>query len=291
MRRLVFSGHDTFHCRQFWLKKAYDFQASNKSFNDDEASLDLGVGKNMVTAIRYWSRCFQMIDDENKPSQLSTNLLSDGGWDPYLEDHGSLWLLHWLLITSENASTFTIIFNELIKERPEFTADNFVQVVNRKDGDYNKNTLNKDFTVFYRTYFADFKSNDLEEGFTGILTELNILKQIRKSFIDKDGKAKAKDVWLLERSIRNEIPLHILLFGILSNHPNDRSISFEDLYNGKNEIGSVFALSKEGLTAALERMSEELDYGIVFSNEAGIRELQFKNDLNAGQILEDYYGS
>lgn len=291
MSTLTFSGHDTFHCRQFWLKKAFDFQSSNKSFNDDEASLELGVGKNMVTAIRYWSRCFQMIDDENKPSQLANNLLRDGGWDPYLEDHGSLWLLHWLLITSENASTFTIIFNELIKERPEFTADNFIQVVNRKDGEYNKNTLAKDFTVFYRTYFADFKSNDLEEGFTGILTELNILKQIRKSFIDKDGKAKAKDVWLLDRSVRNEIPLHILLFGILSNHPKDRSISFEDLYNGKNEIGSVFALSKEGLTIALERMSNELAYGIVFSNEAGIRELQFKNDLNAGQILEDYYGN
>lgn len=291
MSTLTFSGHDTFHCRQFWLKKAFDFQSSNKRFNDDEASLELGVGKNMVTAIRYWSRCFQMIDDENKPSQLANNLLRDGGWDPYLEDHGSLWLLHWLLITSENASTFTIIFNELIKERPEFTADNFIQVVNRKDGEYNKNTLAKDFTVFYRTYFADFKSNDLEEGFTGILTELNILKQIRKSFIDKDGKAKAKDVWLLDRSVRNEIPLHILLFGILSNHPKDRSISFEDLYNGKNEIGSVFALSKEGLTIALECMSNELAYGIVFSNEAGIRELQFKNDLNAGQILEDYYGN
>ncbi len=74
MSNLVFSGHDTFHCRQFWLKKAFDFSSSNKSFNDDEASLELGVGKNMVTAIRYWSRCFQMIDDENLPSQLATDL-------------------------------------------------------------------------------------------------------------------------------------------------------------------------------------------------------------------------
>lgn len=292
MSNYTFSGHDTFHCRQFWLKKAYDFARSKSSFNDDEASLDLGVGKNMVTAIRYWSKCFQVLDEDQIPTDIGQRLLADNGWDPYLEDHASLWLLHHNLVTGGHASTFSIIFNELIKARPEITTEYFLTFINGLiPEDFNENTLKKDFTVFYKTYFADFKANDIEESFTGILTELNLLKQINKTFIGSDGKAKSREVWLLDRSVRNDIPLHILLYGILKQHPEDLSISFESLYNGKNGIGSVFALSKEGLTIALERIAEELkQFNLVFSNEAGIRELQVKKKLNPIKVLEDYYG-
>ncbi len=291
MSNLTFSGHDTFHCRQFWLKKAFDFRLNGNSFNDDDASLELGVGKNMVTAIRFWSRCFQILDAEDKPSVLANKLFSSKGWDPYLEDYGSLWLLHYLLVTSGQASTFNIVFNELIKERPEFVTDIYIDFINRnKEGDFNQNTLKKDFTVFYRTYYADFKSSDIEESFTGILSELNLLKQIQKSFVDKDGKVKSREVWLIERSTRNEVPLQIILFAILDQHPDSLSIDFERLYSSLNSVGSVFALSKEGLTIILERLAEELEYGITFSNEAGIRELQFKNKLIKELILEDYYG-
>jgi hypothetical protein len=290
METLIFSGHDTFHCRQFWLKKAYDFTKNGYDFNNDEAVLELGVGKNMVTAIRYWAKCFGVIDKDNNPTGVAEKLLSDNGWDPYLEDFGSLWLLHHELVTGERAPTFSIIFNELIRERPEFDADTYTKFIATRKGDYNENTLKKDFTVFYKTYYADFKSSDIEDSFTGILTELNLIKQLKKTFLDSEGKARAKDVLLIERQSRNEIPLHILLYGIIAQNPGEVSISFDKLYNEPNGIGSVFALSREGLTEALERISSELKYGVIFSNEAGVRELQFKKVLKQEKILKDYYG-
>jgi hypothetical protein len=290
METLIFSGHDTFHCRQFWLKKAYDFTKNGHDFNNDEAVLELGVGKNMVTAMRYWAKCFGVIDKDNSPTGIAEKLLSDNGWDPYLEDFGSLWLLHHELVTGERASTFSIIFNELIRERPEFDADTYTKFISTRKGDFNENTLKKDFTVFYKTYYADFKSSDIEDSFTGILTELNLIKQLKKTFLDSEGKARAKDVLLIERQSRNEIPLHILLYGIIAQNPGEVSISFDKLYNEPNGIGSVFALSREGLTEALERISSELKYGVIFSNEAGVRELQFKKVLKQEKILEDYYG-
>jgi hypothetical protein len=290
MSQLTFSGHDTFHCRQFWLKKAFDFVSVGGNFNDINAPLDLGVGKNMVTAIRYWARCFGILEgDELTP--FAKKLLDKEGWDPYLEDHGSLWLLHHRLVTSGIASIYSIIFNELIRERPEFAAEHFLKFIDqRKEEEYNPNTLGEDFTVFYRTYFADFKSGDLEESFTGILSELDILKKVKKSFLDKEGKTKEREVWLIERSQRTDLPLHILLYCILTSNPASMSIGFERLYSEPNEVGSVFALSKEGLTIALQRLADMKDYGITFSNEAGIRELQFKKRLNPEKILEDYYG-
>lgn len=90
MNNLSFSGHDTFHCRQFWLKKGYDFTANNKSFPDDEASLELGVGRNMVTPVRYWLRAFDLLNDEDNLQSLAQKLFDDNGWDPFLEDEGTL---------------------------------------------------------------------------------------------------------------------------------------------------------------------------------------------------------
>ena len=53
-----FSGHESFPCRTLWLKKGYDFIKSNGNFNADDAVVTLGVGKNMVSAIRYWYKVF-----------------------------------------------------------------------------------------------------------------------------------------------------------------------------------------------------------------------------------------
>ena len=33
-----FSGHETFNCKHFWLKKGYDFVQSNREFKDADAA-------------------------------------------------------------------------------------------------------------------------------------------------------------------------------------------------------------------------------------------------------------
>ena len=51
-----FSGHETFPCRYAWLPKAFkEIHANPLAFADEEqAMIRLGVGKNMVRAIRFW---------------------------------------------------------------------------------------------------------------------------------------------------------------------------------------------------------------------------------------------
>src|SRR5438093_10567581 len=54
------SGHETFPCRYTWLPKAVrGLREKPKLFSNDEeeqAMVDLGVGKNMVRSIRFWSQ-------------------------------------------------------------------------------------------------------------------------------------------------------------------------------------------------------------------------------------------
>jgi len=81
--RLLFQGHDTFLCRTSWLKKGYDFIERGRGFTDADAVVQLGVGKNMVTAIRYWLRAFGLTDDADTLLPVAHELLGAHGLDPY----------------------------------------------------------------------------------------------------------------------------------------------------------------------------------------------------------------
>ena len=130
--KYTFSGHESFQCRNLWLKKGYDFVNSGKSFNDEDAVVDLGVGKNMVSSIRYWMKAFNLLTTSDDLTPLAHKLLADDGYDPYLEDEGTLWLLHYELVRKGFASSYSIVFNELRREKIEFTSTNFVSFVKRK---------------------------------------------------------------------------------------------------------------------------------------------------------------
>ena len=102
--KYTFSGHESFQCRHLWLKKGYDFVSAGKSFNSEDAVVELGVGKNMVSSIRFWMKAFDIIDQNDTPTVFANKLLSEKGWDPYMEDEATLWLLHYNLVKKGMAS-------------------------------------------------------------------------------------------------------------------------------------------------------------------------------------------
>jgi uncharacterized protein DUF4007 len=61
MAKYQFSGHESFTCRNLWLKKGYDFVNNQGSFTDERAVVDLGVGKNMVNSVRFWLKSFGIV--------------------------------------------------------------------------------------------------------------------------------------------------------------------------------------------------------------------------------------
>jgi hypothetical protein len=100
------SGHETFPCRYAWLPKAVrGVQRNPKLFSDEQkAMVDLGVGKNMVRAIRFWSQAAGLISASkgsgHSVTRIGNDLLGDGGTDSFLEDIRTLWLIHWKLSTN-----------------------------------------------------------------------------------------------------------------------------------------------------------------------------------------------
>ena len=83
MAKFSFSGHEKFHCRQFWLKKGYDFLCAGRRFTDEDAVVALGVGKNMVNSIRFWLKAFGLVDEREQPNEFARFIFGEQGCDPY----------------------------------------------------------------------------------------------------------------------------------------------------------------------------------------------------------------
>ena len=106
----VFARHETFHPRYGWFRKAYGAAAEDpRVFDRDDAPIRIGVGKNMVRAIRFWGLAADLIDESSirgqrakrlVPTPFGDLLFGNPGWDPWMEDPGTLWLLHWRLLRS-----------------------------------------------------------------------------------------------------------------------------------------------------------------------------------------------
>lgn len=283
--KLTFSGHDSFQCRQFWLKKGYDYVKSRKSFNDEDAVVELGVGKNMVSAIRFWLKAFNIVNFKDTPTWFGTKLLDDNGWDPFLEDEASLWLLHYHLIKNNFASTYNLIFNKLRREKTSFDRNSYLNFLKRKkdageEFDYNEKTVEADFDVFVKMYQSnEITDKGIEDSFSGILSELNLLKTT------EGGRNPKHQIINSERA---KLPEEVLLYSILDNETYGDSISLNNLEYNHNSPGSIFALNKSGLVEKIIEITKT-DNRIIYTDQAGIRELQFKNKFKASEVLEKYY--
>lgn len=284
--KYTFSGHDSFQCRQLWLKKGYDFVQNGHFFNREDTVVKLGVGKNMVSAIRYWMKAFNIIDSKDNPTEFGIKLLDDEtGYDPYLEDEASLWLLHYQLVKTNLASIYSIIFNEFRKEKLFFTKETFLNYLKRIQETnteliFNENTVAKDFSVFVNMYKNDNYSNDIEDNFSGILSEIGLLSQI--------GKGKDEQ-FQIDNNERDNLPEAVVLYSILDNLNYGNSISLNSLEFDTNSPGSIFALNRSGLVNKISGIARE-NKDITFTDHAGIKELQFKNKPNSYSILDKYYG-
>lgn len=292
-QRIYFSGHESFICKQFWLKKTFDFSQTGRSFNEDTAVVNLGVGKNMVASLRYWGKAFGILNENDMPTPLAKYLFnSNNGKDLYLEDFASIWLLHYSLLKTNRFSAASLFFNELRKERIEFTKDQLVNFMLRKAKEYetnsdNFNTIERDASVLIRMYSkpAGEGNVDIEDDFTGVLIDLDLMKQFKQRDLDH----KLVDWYKIDSEERSDLPCEIILFNILDNYEGRQTLTFRELLTGFNAPGVVFALNPDGLYNKLQEISKKYKRQVVYSETAGNEVLQIKTQINKYDILNDYY--
>ena len=177
----VYSGHESFSCKTLWLKKGYDFIKNNNNFNSPDAVVQLGVGKNMVASIRYWMKAFGLTQNEMLTHIANYLFDTDEGKDPFVEDLGTLWLLHFLLVSTGEATLYNLLFTRFQRERKTFDRQqllNFVKRVMIEDGKltlFNENTVKKDIGTLLLNYIIPQKPKALDD-YSSLLIDLEILR-------------------------------------------------------------------------------------------------------------------
>lgn len=288
--RYVFSGHESFPCKTLWLKKGYDFSITDKDFNSPDAVVELGVGKNMVAAIRYWYKAFGLNSSDERIKWIPDFLFDDkDGKDRFMEDLGTLWLLHFLLVYSNIASLYNLFFVDFQKERRRFDKNQIITFVKRKMGEanqdllFNANTVKKDVGVLLQNYCLP-RNPQSNEDYSTLLMDLDLLRQKEKKEENEENEKNKSFYFNIEG--KKKVTPEVFLFAVLMYKPDeDNTIPFDLL----QDIGLVFCMNDLEVIDMLRFLSERYSDSLTYSDVAGIRQLQITQPMDSKQLIKRYY--
>lgn len=291
--KTAFGRHESFPLRYGWLTKGFHaFEKDANIFSNPDSIVTLGVGKNMVNSIRHWLRAARLIEitpDKKETTPLGKAILSEDGWDPYLEDEATIWLIHWLLATNPvHATAWYWFFNRFHK--PEFASREVATALidfakEQITAKTSVTTIKHDVAVLLRMYVQkkNIQNTTVEEVFD---SPLSLLKLITHSLATKTYQSK-----LIRR---DGLPLGILGFAIteLFNQNEQMEIPIEDLMyskNGRVAPGLVFRLSETALLTKLDQLIHYIPGIYEIRETAGIHQMYMLQDITAQNYLSRHY--
>lgn len=299
----IVSGHDTFALRYGWSKKVYDrieqVDDNINIFLEEAAISSLGVGKNMLNAMRHWALHLGLIERDNHTHsyyntdanyyQKQEGLIrlgifpnntfyhakqffeKDTGLDPYLESPTTLWLLHWALATNPNLITYYWFFN--INTKSELSRDEFMRQLKDFLNGYpniampSDSTLKKDVDCFVLNYSSKRRKDneDIENSIESPLVELGL--------ISRSNQTQIRAL----RGKKSSLSLHVFVYCLVqfwqTHNSNAGSLSLEMATYDECSVGRVFMLDEETLINYAESL-ESHNYPIVWTQSAGVRQFQ-----------------
>lgn len=299
--RYVVGAHETFPFRTGWLKKGYDaVRQDGFAFGRDDAVVRLGVGKNMVRSIRFWCLATQIVEAAHSSgskslhtTQIGDKLLADDGWDPYLEDPASLWLIHWLLVTNPlRASAWWYIF--AVYPDDEFTKPRIVDflhaVVERQQQTISAVSIARDVDCFLRTYTPSVHlAGSLPEAtFDCPLAELELIRPA-----NMEGVYRFRNGW--KEGLPPQVVGYALLQFFRAYALHRRSLNLRECLYTPGSPGQVFRLDEDSLLANLNKLTSITGGLIEVTETAGIAQVFLHvdrpdalEDIATG-LLDDYY--
>lgn len=294
-----FSGHQTFAFRYGWLEKGVRaVHGTPAAFSKEDALVRLGVGKNMVESIRHWCLVTQLLEEvsserrqrssELRLTPIAIHLLTDGGWDPFLEDDASLWLVHWLLVSHPRiVTTWQIMFSAFPRpdaSRREIT-DFVAGYAERHSVKVNPASLARDIDCFLRSYAATKSATrqvPAEESFDCPLQELNLIQ------LTPDG-----ELYRFAIGAKPSLPAAVFGFALLEYFERVRgernTLSVQNCLYGLGSPGQAFKLDENSLVEYVEELGIITHGKLVLDETAGLKQIYRKQATGPMDLLVGYY--
>ncbi len=291
---MKFRAHETFFIRKGWISKGMRYVDRNPEvfISKTENPMDaLGIGANMVKSLRYWLQAIGVTEEPVSGRRIQ-NFTPFGKlvfqYDPYIEELGTLYLLHYKLASNmELATAWYYFFNEFALS--DFTKDDFAAQIGNfikmqdKDTTVAPRSIEDDFSCIINTYVPRYKSlpgkisaeNNIDCPL-GELGLIDILKKERNNVIYK-------------KSIPLASTFHpwIILAVIQANAKGRREIGLNELLTSPGNIGKIFNLDSITMLDVLHAAESTGELKIV--RTAGLDVINLANTYIFENCVENYY--
>ena len=291
---MKFRAHDTFFIRKGWLSKGMKYVHSKPDVfvAKDENPMDvLGIGANMVKALRYWLQAVGLTEEPNSGKRLQTfTPLGQSVFtnDRYIEELGTLYLLHYRLSSNKSdATAWYYFFNEFTMS--EFSRDDFVDFLQRRirmedsDATVAIRSLNDDFSCIINTYLPRYKTSPNrvapESNIDCPFGELGLI-----DILSKEKKTYRKAI-----PVASTISPWVALAIIVDQAGESKEISLNELLTAPCNIGKTLnldAISMLDVLYQIERIGK-----IKINRTAGLDVIHILEGLTFQDCVDAYYQS
>ncbi|MBL8517294.1 MAG: DUF4007 family protein [Betaproteobacteria bacterium] len=278
-----FGGHQTFALRIAWLPKAISEIAGGRDplTNVDEGIVSLGLGKNMVEALRCWIEAFQIATKQESSWVLtpvgSLIFSPDDGLDPYLEDHSSSWILHWLISTNRKAPFFAweCMFNRW--PAAEFSASAVLDAFQRESQLNAKPasmvSLKQHWEVFLHNYQPP-RSSRSEDHLDSALSVLGLIQEVGER---QNTQGKWEPIYAFDTGPKSGIPQQLFAFFIHdwwnNTFPAEQTVPIRELVGGRHSPGRILRMSESEILLRISDLAHSQPKAYQLTESTNLRQL------------------
>ena len=265
---MKFRAHDTFFIRKGWLSKGmkYVHNRADVFVSRDENPTDvLGIGTNMVKALRYWLQAVGVTQEPATGRRVQTftelgNQIYEH--DRYIEELGTLHLLHYKLASNkEDATAWYFFFNEF--KMTEFTREDFVSAL-------------QSYVPRYKSTPGRISPENNIDCPLGELGFIDILSKEKRTYKKSIPAAKSFSPW-------------IILAVIVDQVAGRAEIALNELLTAPCNIGRIFNMDAITMLDVLHRAEKTGEIKII--RTAGLDIVRLNNQRTFQECVEMYYAS
>ena len=291
---MAFGRHETFHIRDGWLAKGIDAICNDaRSLHKADAHHSLGVGTNMVKAIRYWVEAAGLAETKgNLTAEREMHLTEIGELvkehDPYMDHDGTWWLIHAGLVTNKAlATTLHWLFNHGPSSRfqledLEQSLTDFVSVSSRPPF---PNTLRRDLQCLVRTYVGREQTGRRAGDVDPIGCPLGALGLLKPS----EHRGEFQLTSAPRPTLDPHVFMAVLTKFVRGNDEKTQITTTEEVRWGVASPGRIFGMSGEAISEMIDRCRAAFgEAAVVEIRTAGLSNVQL-GSTSAEKYLIRYF--
>lgn len=279
---MAYGRHQSFYIKNNWINKGIKaIQGDPTVFSSIENFKNLGIGKNMFMALKYWLQALNIVDVNFELTDFGNYILNN---DLSCNDNFTLNLLHYFLVLNEPVNdveisdTFYYVFNK--HDYNSFSKEELLDSLINYDHDNGKNTsvktLSRDIDCLIQTYTKFEKSHPEDLNFS-VLAKLQLFKK-QKEYITR--------VPLRFEKISKDAMYYVIL-NMKANNTN-RSLTVDELEYEEMSLGRVFHLTRTDIINLIEEMIAD-GYPLVITRTNNLDTILINDEVTAQEYLSDKF--